>query len=147
MMSYGLVIYFGLTQYRKKRRLTHAAAEAAALSDSGNINSSGGGPGGIGSGMLVSRSWMYGRTQIEQGVSTANRSRTSGGNDGSGEESTSLLESHRRDIDQDKDNDRNKGKNKGEAVRLYQTAVEYRGDTTEYYPLPRAPASAVLLED
>ena len=135
VMSYSLVIYFGFIQYRKKRRITQAAAEAAALiNNNSDNNNSGSNVSGVGTGMLVSRSWMYGRTSGSVSTSTNNRYNSID------EERTSLLDSNRVEIESDK----NRGKNKGEEARLYQTAVEYRCDTNEFYPLPRAPASAII---
>ena len=136
-MSYGLVSYFGLKQYRANLLAREAAAaEAINNNNSNNSNNS-----NSNNTMLVSRSWMYGRTRESD---SQNR----------GEELQSLLGDSR-----DKDGgsggslgtggpglgslggrDGRDGRGKEEA-RIYQTAVEYSVDTHEYQPLPRAPAA------
>ena len=119
VMSYGLVVYYGFKHYRKSQLERQAAAETAMLSvdNSSSMISD--------TGMLVSRSWMYGRTQT--GAASYN-------NNGYGDrdESTFLLEDERAG---------GRVRMKDDA-RIYQVAVEYRSDINEYYPLPCAPASS-----
>ena len=136
LTSYGLLVYFGLKEYKKyydeQATATATATATGALGDRNDDRDNGSSRSGInnpltGNPMLVSRSWYYGRS-LAKGA---------GGGGVGGEESESLLpdSAGREEL---------KSKEDG---KLYQTATEYRVDRADSYPLPCAPATSYTHEE
>jgi hypothetical protein len=121
LTSYGLLAYFGFKEYRKFNAEQTATATPGTL-NGGNDDPNSGNRNETGNPLLVSRSWYYGRSPA----------RGAGGGGGREEESESLLtEGAGREELKSKEN-----------TKLYQTAIEYRVDRADYYPLPCAPAAS-----
>lgn len=120
LTSYGLLAYFGFKEYRKFNAEQTATANAGALISRCDDNLSGS-RGETSNPLLVSRSWYYGRS-LARGA----------GGGGRGEESESLLSegAGREELKSKED------------TKLYQTAIEYRVDRSDFYPLPCAPAAS-----
>lgn len=120
MTSYGLLVYYGVKEYRKNCNGEIETTAAADMDDSHQ-----GGP--IPNQLLVSRSWYYGRTNARERDTVLAVSR--------GGELEPLIDSGVVD----------KPKSKVES-RIYQTAVEYRVDRNDFYSLPTAPAASITHE-
>jgi hypothetical protein len=119
MTSYGLLVYYGVKEYRKNCNGEIGTTAAADMDDSQ------GGP--TPNQLLVSRSWYYGRTNHRERETILGVSR--------GGELEPLIEGGVAD----------KPKSKAES-RIYQTAVEYRVDRNDFYSLPTAPAASIAHE-
>lgn len=120
LTSYGLLAYFGYKEYRKFHDEQTATFNTVSPTGSLDDHSTSGRTENANP-LLVSRSWYYGRT--------AARGAAGGGR---GEESESLLSeaAGREELKTKED------------TKLYQTAIEYRVDRADYYPLPYAPAAS-----
>ena len=118
MTSYGLLVYYGVKEYRKNCNGEMETTAAADMDDSS---------GPTPNQLLVSRSWYYGRTNTRERETFLTGVR--------GGELEPLIDSGVTD----------KPKSKVES-RIYQTAVEYRVDRNDFYSLPTAPAASITHE-